>query len=88
MAHYKRRKPRTKPGRRGMDKHRRIRGVSQSYRDAWIWLSNWPRYWDIENHTRPKRRAGQRLIVRIRRGDDPDDLAWPLGNHKPHRYYW
>lgn len=74
MAHYKRKRPRTSSGARG------------SWRGHW--LRHWPRWWDITFHTRPKRRVEQALLVRMRKGDDPENIAWPLGNRKPHRYYW
>ncbi len=73
MANYKRKRPRTKAGTRG----------SRGY-----WLRHWPRWWDIQFHTRPKRRAEARAIHQIKAGDDPEGVAWPLGNHKPHTYYW
>lgn len=74
MANYKRRRPRTASG---------ARGSSRGY-----WLRHWPRWWDIEFHTRPKRREQAALLTAIRKGEDPDQIAWPLGNHKPHQYYW
>lgn len=91
MANYKRGYARTKTrGRKRWRDHRRpVRGdFDPNYAAKWLWLCNWPRWHDIEYHRRPKRRAERELIVRVLRGDDPDDLAWPLGNHKPHRYYW
>lgn len=52
-------------------------------------LNNWPAYWDILFHRRPRRRAAKKLMAKIKSGRlDPDDTAWPLGNHKPHHYYW
>jgi len=75
MAHYKRRRPRIAGTR-----HARSRGH---------WLRHWPRWWDIVFHTRPRRIETHRLEHKILSGHlDPDDAAWPLGNHRPHVYYW
>lgn len=51
-------------------------------------MSSWPKRWDILHHTRPKRRAGKALETKIMKGYDADEITWPLGNHKPHTYYW
>lgn len=75
MANYKRRRPRIKSGSRGA-------------RLTCAFGSSWPRWFEIEYLRRPKRRKNKRLMVALRKGADPDDLAWPLGNHKPHSYYW
>lgn len=80
MANYKRGYPRTSGHKRSAYRWNKPAHYN--------WLSNWPRWWDIQFHSRPKRREEQRLLTRIRQGDDGDNLAWPLGNHKPHKYYW
>ena len=46
------------------------------------------RWWDIVFHTRPKRRESRALEKKIMKGYDADGLVWPVGNHKPHTYYW
>lgn len=75
MANFKRRRPRTSPG---------CRGSSRGY-----WLRHWPRWWDVIFHGRPKRRATQALLNKVRRDElDADDVAWPLRSHRPHKYYW
>jgi len=51
-------------------------------------MSSWPKWWDLTFHTRPKRAANRRLERAVVKGKDPDNIAWPLGNHKPHKYYW
>lgn len=51
-------------------------------------MSSYPKWHDIVFHTRPKRRAGRALEKKVLQGCDPDDMAWPLGNRKPHKYYW
>lgn len=62
--------------------------AGRTYR-RWSWLHHWPAWWDRVFHTRPKRVAIKRLERKILRDEvDPDDLSWPLGNRKPHNYYW
>lgn len=52
-------------------------------------MRSYPRWWDIIFHTKPKRRAQQAMLQGVIKGRvDADDAAWPLGNHKPHNYYW
>lgn len=75
MAHYKRHYPRTSS---------RNRGDSRGY-----WLRHWPRWHDIVFHTRPFRRSESELIRSVLlHGRDPDEIAWPIHWHKPHKYYW
>jgi hypothetical protein len=38
--------------------------------------------------TRPKRRKNKAVCIAILKGEDPDGMVFPLGNHKPHEYYW
>ena len=67
-------------------KRRRARANTRGNLDN---MSHWPAWWDLVFHTRPKRRKGKALTTKIVKGDvDPDAAVWPLGNHKPHRYYW
>lgn len=47
-----------------------------------------PRWWRKLYMTRPKRRENKRICCLILNGADPDGLVLPLGNHKPHVYYW
>jgi hypothetical protein len=51
-------------------------------------MSSWPAWWDILFHRRPKRRAEKHVMDMLRHGADPDGLMWPLGSHKPHKYFW
>ncbi len=52
-------------------------------------LASWPAWWDILHHRRPKRRCNRRMERAVLMGWlDADEAAWPLGNHKPHNYYW
>jgi hypothetical protein len=51
-------------------------------------MGSWPKWWDILQHTRPKRREAKALEKKILQGYDADEIAWPVGNHKPHTYYW
>lgn len=72
MAHYRRRYPRA-----------RARGDRS--RHNW----SWPRWHDLIFHTRPRRRAEHAELVRVLHDEvDADEALFPLGNHKPHKYYW
>ena len=75
MAHYKRCRPRTAGTRKSTS-----RG---------LWHNHHPRWWDIIHHTRRRRAAEHTIERKIIAGlVDPDGVAWPLGNSKPHEYYW
>lgn len=52
------------------------------------WLKHTPKWWVKMYMTRPKRRQNKAVCTAIIRGADPDDLVYPLGNRKPHLYYW
>lgn len=86
MAHYKRRYAKTKTRGRKRNCHKWIDGKNNW--GGMRFMCSWPRYWDVEFHRRPKRRKIKRALVALKQGADPDNLAWPLGNHKPHSYYW
>ncbi len=43
---------------------------------------------NIVFHTRPRRRKDAATETAVMHGEDPDAMAWSLGNHKPHVYYW
>lgn len=47
-----------------------------------------PGWWVNMFMNRPKRRENKRLCRRIKEGECYDALVFPLGNHKPHHYYW
>ena len=47
-----------------------------------------PAYWNIQHHSRPRRRRDELRLKAILRGADADAVSWELGNHKPHVYYW
>lgn len=47
-----------------------------------------PKWWRRLFMTRPRRHANAACCVRIIKGADPEGMAFPLGNHKPHVYYW
>ena len=44
--------------------------------------------WRYFYMTRPRRRANKRVCDQVRLGVDPDGIITPLGNNKPHEYYW
>lgn len=83
MAHYKRHRPRSN-NTHGARWTRRQCDARPDY----AWMRHWPRWWDIVFHTRPQRRRQRECVVAVMHGADPDGIAWPLGNHKPHTYYW
>ena len=51
-------------------------------------LGHTPSSYTHEFMNRPERRDNQRLCHRILNGEEPDNIVWPLGNSKPHKYYW
>lgn len=50
--------------------------------------SGCPQWHNIIFHTRPRRRLNRYLSHLAKRGADVDDFAWPLGNSKPHEWFW
>lgn len=45
--------------------------------------------WFVREHMNIPRRRANRLLCRwVELGHDPEAIVWPLGNHKPHEYYW
>ena len=46
------------------------------------------KWWRKLFMTRPRRRENQLVCKRVLQGVDPDSLILPLGNCKPHKYYW
>ena len=47
-----------------------------------------PKWWRKLYMTRPKRRENKRVCCLIVKRADPDEVVPPLGNRKPHVYYW
>ncbi len=56
--------------------------------ESTFWLSHTPKWWVKLYMTRPKRRQNTAVCRAIVKGADPDEMIYPLGNRKPHRYYW
>ena len=51
-------------------------------------MSNWPKWHDVINHNRPRRREDAAMSHAVARGKvDPDEALWPL-SRRPHIYYW
>ena len=50
-------------------------------------MSSYPKWWDVEYHTRPARIRSNGLLHLIERGVDSDVLHFP-NYRKPHLYYW
>lgn len=67
-------------------KRKRPRGKTKSIIQS---MSGWPIWHDLFFHIRPKRRASKAMLHAIKTNQlDPENAALPLGNHKPHKYYW
>ena len=84
MAHHKRKRPRSlAPDGSCNDiaREMKARGLE------WRWYMSTPSSWHIVVHHRPKRREVKRLEQLIVKGEDPDNIAWPIAK-KPHVYYW
>lgn len=47
-----------------------------------------PKWWRKLHMSRPRRRENRRLCQLVMKGADPEALIFPLGNNKPHVYYW
>lgn len=62
---------------------RKYTGPSSTY-----WLCHTPKWWVMFYMTRPKRRANRAVCLAIIKGADPDEAVYPLGNCRPHVYYW
>ncbi|MET4709928.1 hypothetical protein [Endozoicomonas lisbonensis] len=56
--------------------------------ESGFWLRQTPSWHVTLFMTRPDRRLAKRLCADIQQGLDSDDMTFPLGNHKPHYYYW
>jgi hypothetical protein len=67
-------------------RHHGDKAKQRKFGSIWHWYQSTPSAWNREFHTKPKRAENRRLIHRTLRGDH--EQVWPLGNHKPHVYYW
>lgn len=90
MANFKRKYPRRRSySRARQDRARKAdleRRLGDYYR--WLWLGNWPQWWDLMFHRRPHRAATKDMIRKIKsEHSDADDVSWPLAK-RPHKYYW
>ena len=73
--------------RKDRDRHGRIkRQYTGSY--STFCLNHTPKWWVRLYMNRPKRRKNKILCIAVMRGADTDGLVHPLGNRKPHEYYW
>ena len=59
----------------------------RKFGDDWRWYRDTPRWWRLVFMTRPKRREVKRLETKILKGEDAEELVWPV-DKKPHLYYW
>lgn len=56
--------------------------------ESTYWLGHTPKWWVKMFMTRPRRRRNRLACRAVLKGADPDCIAWPSGNRKPHEYYW
>ena len=63
--------------------------LKRQFKDSadWRWWKSTPSSHNILFHTRPRRREERRLEQLVLRGEDTENLNWPL-DRKPHEYYW
>jgi hypothetical protein len=47
-----------------------------------------PSRWVRVHMNRPRRHLHRALCALVVQGYEPEDIVWPLGNRKPHVYYW
>ncbi len=52
------------------------------------WPMSTPGWWVRNNMNQPRRQIHRHLCHQVTLGYDSEAMVWPLGNHKPHRYYW
>ncbi len=80
---------------RGTRRHHTARIRVRKNRRLWeehghwlkLTMSSYPKWWDVEYHTRPARIRSNGLLHLIERGVDSDVLHFP-NYRKPHIYYW
>lgn len=84
MANHKRKRPRSLAG---MGSCNDLKREFADDPQGWHWYRSTPSSWNIVFHHRPKRREIKRLEQKILKGEDPDNIAWPMAR-KPHVYYW
>ena len=66
------------------DEHGRLKRHYR--RPAWPWST--PGWWVREHMNQPRWRIHRHLCHQVALGHDPEAMVWPLGNHRPHVYYW
>lgn len=64
--------------------------IKRKYTSPWptYFLNQTPSWWTKTYMTVPRRRENNRLCHDIVRRYDADNMVFPLGNCKPHIYYW
>ena len=62
--------------------------LGKRFRDGRKHMTSTPSWWVREYMNRPKRHKNTSLCHLIKKGYSADDVAWPVGNRKPHVYYW
>lgn len=67
------------------DRSGRIRRKYTGPESTWCGTPSW---WINMFMNRPKRAENKRLCRKVMLGADPEKLTFPLGNRKPHMWYW
>jgi len=62
--------------------------IKSEYRGRHRHVMSTPSWWTKLFMNRPKRRLNKRLCQKVERGVHPDEIVWPVGNRKPHEWYW
>lgn len=60
----------------------------RKYRGPYSATMSTPMYWVHQNMIRPRRRENKYYCKLVTKGMATEDIVWPLGNCKPHLYYW
>lgn len=85
MANHNRKKSRIRMpgGNMGRARLARIQKTGVEY----CWYGRTPAWWNIMRHHRPSRRKTKEMEGRIVKGEDFENMAWPV-SRKPHIYYY
>ena len=66
--------------------HHGDKAKERKFGDIWHWYKSTPSWWNRIHHTKRRRAENKRLAKKVTRGET--EQVWPLGNRKPHEYFW
>lgn len=67
---------------------RKVRAIRNSWPSQFRMMRNWPKWFDVIEHNRPRRREDAAVAKAVLCGKiDPDEALWPL-SRRPRSYYW